>query len=122
MAKQVFLIDADAAIRDSLVTLGEVVGFTTRCFPSAEQFLNARQDLLGACILCEANLPGMAGLDLFKGLRLGNRDLPFALLMSEDNPSLAAAARSAGVATIFRKPLTPSPLMAFIEQPQGFII
>ena len=119
MAKQVFLIDADDAIRDSLVTLGEATGFRALCYASAEHFLESHSPACIGCILCEANLPGMAGLDLFKDLSAASEHLSFALLMSEDNPSLVAAARRAGVTTIMHKPLTPAPLMAFIEQHWG---
>jgi two-component system CheB/CheR fusion protein len=119
MAKHVFLIDADDAIRDSLVTLGEATGFQAYCYASAEQFLEAHSAACGGCILCEANLPGMTGLDLFRHLSAESKHLSFALLMSDDDPSLIAAAHRAGVATILQKPLSPAPLMAFLEQHWG---
>jgi len=124
MDKNVYVIDGDAAIRDGLSTLGELLGVEVHCYSSAEEFLNQAgipQELPGtdACIICAQELNGMNGLSLFKKLQQDELSLPFALVTSSRSALIRTRARRAGVDQLVKKPQADKALIEFIEQTTG---
>ncbi len=67
MAKTVYLIDDDAAVRKALALVLRSVQMDAVTFPSAEEFLAAYQPVSGgdrACLITDVRMPGMSGLEL----------------------------------------------------------
>lgn len=72
----VFIIDDDAAVRESLALLLEQEGLTVNAFDSAESFLSYCQPVLSTClnecngcIVCDINMPGMDGMEFHQVLK-----------------------------------------------------
>ena len=124
MDKNVYVIDGDAAIRDGLSTLGELLGVEVHCYANAEDFLVQTGNLQGlpdsdACIICAEELGGMNGLSLFKRLQRDELSLPFALVTSSRSALIRNRARRAGVDQLVKKPRADKALIEFIEQTTG---
>ncbi len=112
----VCVIDADPAVRDSLVTLIDLSGLPVVAYPSAQDFWKNVDDLVLRCILCEAELPDGNGFELHRSLVKQHLEVPFALLVSGNSPVLYRRAQNAGIVHVYRKPLTNTvELLGFIE-------
>ena len=60
----VYVIDDDAAVRDSFHVLFESHGIEIRCYASSEAFLAAAPPLENSCLLIDVNMPELNGIDL----------------------------------------------------------
>jgi FixJ family two-component response regulator len=78
----VFVVDDDAAIRNSLCRLITSVGSTVEVFPSARAFLEARRPDAPGCLVLDVRLPGLSGLDLQRELAATDAELPIVFLTS----------------------------------------
>ena len=72
----VFIVDDDAAIRDSLSLLLGLKGFRTALFNSAEDFLASLRKEWRGCLLLDIKMGGISGLDLQGKLKAQGVDLP----------------------------------------------
>lgn len=102
--KTVHIVDADAAIRDSLITFLESFDIPTEAFRDSDSFLRAIGSTSKGCVLVEAELPGINGLELLRSLRNNGNTIPVVLLTSISNPRYIARAKQAGVAGVLQKP------------------
>ena len=101
----IYIIDDDASVRRALVRVMTQAGLPAEAFESAEAFLaGLRQDDTG-CIVADMTMPGMSGLDLKGLLESARVHLPLVLLTAHDTDETRAAARNAGAAAYFRKPV-----------------
>ena len=115
-SSQVYVVDGDPAVRDSLSTLLDLNGYDVSTFSTGSAFLNALEDAADIqCVVCEAELPDTAGIQVFK--RLQDRGIPvaFALLVSQRNPTTINAARLAGIDQVFPKPLVYRNIVKFVS-------
>ena len=60
----VFIVEDDAAVRDSLGLLLGLKGYRTQSFVCAEDFLRVYQPSWAGCLLLDIIMPGMDGLAL----------------------------------------------------------
>jgi two-component system response regulator FixJ len=108
----VYVIDGDAAVRDSIRLLLECEGFTVHSYASGSGFL--REDRLDrtSCIVVDENLPGLNGLDLLEELLHRGIVIPAILTTSRrDTDCLRSTVARAG-ATPIKKPYEPRALLA----------
>jgi FixJ family two-component response regulator len=66
------------------------------------------------CVVCEAELPDISGLEVYAALTEKAEGIPFALLISHTDPATLAAANKAGIRHVFYKPLVHRRLAAFV--------
>ena len=74
------------------------------------------------CIVADMTMPGMSGLELKPLLDAAGISYPLILLTAHDNEEIRSAARSAGAAAYFRKPVDTQALLDAIRwafQPPG---
>jgi two-component system response regulator FixJ len=60
----VYVIDDDAAVRDSFHILFESHGIEVRSYASSEAFLVAAPPLENSCLIIDVNMPELDGIDL----------------------------------------------------------
>jgi FixJ family two-component response regulator len=107
----VFVVDDDAAMRDSLQALFEVRGFRVECFDSARAF-RARhgRDTLG-CLIVDLNMPEAGGLDLLQMLAVEGYRLPAIVMSGQFSGDYCARALAAGAVACLDKPFEPARLV-----------
>ena len=114
----VFVIEKDAAVRDSLVALLECEGLMGRAYSSATAFLREVQPQPNSCIVVDVNLPGQSGLDLLDELDERGIVIP-AIVTASGNVTDRLSGEVAGLgATLLEKPYAARVLMAKIR---GFL-
>lgn len=115
-----FVVEGDAAVRDSLVTLLALNGHDVAGFATGGECLAAMDGRGDAgdidCVVCEAELPDISGLELFHAFRAKHPETRFALLTSRNDQGAAAAARGCGIEAVFQKPLVSRRLRAFVHR------
>jgi len=103
MEQTIFVIDDDAAIRDSLRMMLETAGYTVRDFASAQLFLSDA-DLTGGCLIVDIRMPGMGGLELQEELARRKVNIPVIVITGHGDVPLAVRAMRAGAMDFVEKP------------------
>jgi FixJ family two-component response regulator len=107
----IYLIDDDASVRRALMRVMTQAGLPCEAFDSAEAFLASVNEGDTGCIVADMTMPGMSGLDLKTLLDSSPHHLPIVLLTAHDTDEMRAAARNAGAAGYFRKPVDTQALL-----------
>jgi len=108
----IFFIDDDASVRRALERVMTSAGLDSVGFASAEEFIAGASLSSGGCIVADMDLLGMSGLDL---LNAAHSDLPLIFLTAKDTEEMRAAAREAGAAGCFRKPVDTQALLDAVQ-------
>jgi two-component system response regulator FixJ len=113
---RVYVIDDDAAMRDSLDFLLGSAGFSVRLFDSAEAFLN-EPSLAFGCVLTDIRMPGIDGIELLRRLNPASdaRKLPVIIMTGHGDVPLAVEAMKLGALDFLEKPFEDERLIGMIE-------
>ena len=111
-APTVFVVDDDEQICRDLRTLLEQEGHEVETFLTGEDYLHATLPDREGCILIDANLPGMSGLDLLRRLRADGRRLPAIMITGSSDVAMAVDAMRAGATDFIEKPVGSTELLA----------
>ncbi len=112
----VFIVDDDAAIRDSLSTLLETEQFRTEVHASPDDFLDEFMPSENCCLVLDARLPEMSGIDLLDRLANDNIDVPVIMITGHGDAELIEAATRRGVVKCFEKPFRSAELLDSIRK------
>jgi RNA polymerase sigma factor (sigma-70 family) len=110
----VFIVDDDAAVRDSLAMLLELKGFRTRTFAAAEAFLGEYRPELPGCVVLDLRMPGMTGLELQAELAQRGAKLPVIVITAHGDVATTRVALKGGAIDFIEKPIDDEVLVAAI--------
>ena len=111
----VYVVDDDAAVRDSLVWLLGSVGLRAISFASAAEFLEGYSDTGISCLVSDVRMPGMSGLELQKALKTRGIEIPFILMTAFGDVSTAVKAMKAGAVDFIEKPFNNQDMLDLIN-------
>jgi FixJ family two-component response regulator len=111
----VFIVDDDAAIRDSLSLMLSLHGHATATFASAEDFLQAWQPEWRGCVVIDIRMGGMSGLELQEKLRARSSALPVIIVTAHGDVAAARRAFLAEAVDFIEKPFDPQQIIVAIE-------
>ncbi|MFZ2870431.1 chemotaxis protein CheB [Zavarzinia sp.] len=112
----VHIVDDDRHIREGFRALLEAEGMKVETYPSCESFLASYRPAPGACLLVDAYLPGMSGIELLRLLRATDRALPSIMITGSSDVPTAVEAIRAGASDFIEKPVSRGELLAGIER------
>ena len=115
MSRNVYVIDDDEAMRDSLNFLLDSAGFAVTLFETAEQFLDALPQLAFGCVVSDVRMPGIDGLELLKRLKALRSGFPIVVMTGHGDVPLAVEAMKLGAMDFLEKPFEDERLIAMIE-------
>jgi two-component system response regulator FixJ len=115
----VYVIDDDPAMRDSLDFLLSAAGFDVRIFDSALTFLKDLPDLAPGCVVSDVRMPGMDGIDLLRELKQGSKTLPIIIMTGHGDIPLAVEAMKLGAIDFLEKPFEDERLVVMIDAALG---
>lgn len=113
-ARQVAIVDDDAAVRDSLRFLLGVSGYVVATYASADDFLMHcdRSGLAG--LILDHHMPQVTGLELAARLRAQGDRLPIMLITGSPSPAISARAAALGIDQVVEKPPAEDDLLHFV--------
>jgi two-component system, LuxR family, response regulator FixJ len=112
----VFIVDDDAAVRDSLKMLLKSVGQLVETFGSAQEFLDAYKEDRPGCLVLDIRMPGMSGLELQAKLNERHAILPVIFITGHGDVPMAVEAMQAGAVDFIQKPFRDQDLLDRINQ------
>ena len=112
----IFVIDDDNHVRDAIRAVLEENGQSVEDYPTCEAFLEAYRPGRGACLLIDAYLPGMTGLQLLQRFHDAGHRLPAIMITGNADVSMAVEAMKAGASDFIEKPIGPTELVASVER------
>ena len=115
-ALTVYIVEDDAAMRDSLSLMLGLLGFRTVSFESAEAFLDTYHEQWAGCVVADLRLPGMSGIELQADLRARGKKLPFVIITGHGDVKSARAAFQSEAVDFIEKPFDEAELRRAIEK------
>ena len=113
---KIFVVDDDAQICEALRVVLADDGRIVETYSSCEAFLEAFRPGPSACLLIDAYLPGMSGLELLKKLHGEGHRVPSIMITGNSDVSMAVEAMKAGALDFIEKPIGRDELIASIER------
>jgi two-component system response regulator FixJ len=114
--KQVYVVDDDSAMRDSLEFLLSAAGFQITSFVDAEAFLAAQPGLSFGCVLTDVRMPGMDGIELLRRITTASDGLqPVIVMTGHGDVKLAVEAMKLGAFDFLEKPFEDDHLISLVE-------
>ena len=111
----IHVVDDDAGLRTGLCRLLEAVGYETRQYASAGDFLLHDPGDAPGCVLLDVRMPGPSGLDLQQALTARREPLPVVFLSGHGDIPTSVRALKAGAVDFLTKPVTRDTLLAAVE-------
>lgn len=112
----VYVIDDDRSIREAIRSVLEEDGLLVHDFDRCEAFLEAFDRESQGCLLVDAYLPGMSGLDLLAHLKAEGISLPSIVITGSSDVQMAVRAMKIGAADFIEKPVGAAALLAGVHQ------
>jgi len=114
----IVIIDDEESVRTGLRRLCVSLGLQATVYASGREFVDALAN--GAahpdCVLLDAHMPHMTGLDVQRHLIDSGLRIPTIVYTADDAPEAKARYIAAGVAAYLRKPIAGDDLLTAIEQ------
>ena len=112
----VYIVDDDPPTVELIAELVKVIGFKAESYRSAEEFLEAYRPTGPACLVVDAILPGISGLELQKELATAGKTLPVVMITAYGDVRTAVEAMKGGAVDFFRKPFGADELLRSIRK------
>jgi two-component system response regulator FixJ len=113
--RKVYVIDDDAAMRDSLNFLLGAAGFDVTMFDTATKFLNVLPRLDFGCVVSDVRMPGIDGIELLKRMKALTSRFPIVIITGHGDVPLAVEAMKLGAVDFLEKPFEDDRLIAMID-------
>ncbi|HAX91689.1 MAG TPA: hypothetical protein DCY07_05720 [Rhodospirillaceae bacterium] len=116
LAPVVFIVDDDLDVRVNLSGLLTIHNHSVEAFESSEQFLSVYRSGSKGCLLIDAMLPGISGLDLIKQLRSSGDQIPAIMITGNGDIALAVQSMKIGASDFIEKPIDHNDLLTSVTQ------
>lgn len=107
----VAIVDDDESVRIALQGLMKAVGFPTKAFASAEEFLGSGQQRETSCLIADIRMPGMSGLELQARLNAENCRIPTIFITAHGDAKMRLQALRSGAVEFLAKPFNDDVLL-----------
>ena len=112
----IYVVDDDGDVRQAIRSILEHDGRLVEDFEDGESFLDAYRPNRNACLLIDANLPGISGLDLLRRLKKVGSPLPAVMITGQSDVQMAVEVMKAGASDFLEKPLHGVELLAGVAR------
>lgn len=109
------IVDDDESVREALGGLLKAMGFETRVFACAEDFLRSGQARTTSCVITDVQMPVTSGLELQALVRREGGGVPFIFITAYPDDQTRARALQGGAVCFLNKPFTEAELVAGIR-------
>ncbi len=111
----VFVVDDDAAVRQSFEWLVGSVGLRTETYDSAQAFLDGYDRDRPGCLVLDVRMPGMSGLELQERLAAEGVTLPVIVVSGYGDVPTAVRVMKQGAVDFIEKPFSDQAMLDRIQ-------
>lgn len=109
------VVDDDESVRESLPDLLRELGFATRAFSSAREFLISGCVDETSCLILDIAMPGMSGPELQQELKRRGQEIPIIFITGQSDEAIRDRVLKEGAAGFLLKPFSDADLLAAIK-------
>ncbi len=113
---QIFVVDDDDAVRDSLCLMLRTTYPAVRGYASGLAFLEDHQLMRRNCLIIDIHMPDITGVEVIDRLARQNQYIPAILMTGRVDSSLRAQAAQSGALALLDKPIDFDDLTAAIDR------
>lgn len=113
---EIFIVDDDTDIRDSLSIIFTREGYRVTAFGDAASFISAARIHPPACVLLDVHMPGKSGLDILKEIDAGNYIAPILMISGRGDIPTAVVAIKDGACGFVEKGMNADTIVARVRE------
>ncbi len=110
------IIDDDAGVRDGVKVFFGDGGWSVMTHASAEEYLAGYDPNRASCLLIDAHLPGISGLDLLSALRERHHRFPMIIVTGHSDVHMAVEAMKRGAVDFVEKPFSSQEIQRSVRK------
>jgi FixJ family two-component response regulator len=114
-ASMISIVDDDEVARLALQRLFRSLGYVSKVFASAEEFLGSPHVDETSCLITDVHMPGMNGVELQSHVKALGFDTPIIFVTAFPDERIRARALGAGAIGFLSKPFDERTLIKHIE-------
>jgi FixJ family two-component response regulator len=115
-AGEIFVVDDDPSIRETLSVVLAGGGFDVTCFAEGAALLTATRARSPACIILDVHIPGKSGLDILKQLSAQYYPAPIFIMSGKGDIAMAVEAIKHGALDFIEKPFRGSDVVTRVRE------
>jgi FixJ family two-component response regulator len=112
---EVFIVDDDPAVRETLSLLFSNAGYSVVRFAEGVAFLRAAKERNPACIVLDVHMPGKTGIDILKELNAQDYPAPIFIMSGQGDIAMAVDAIKNGALDFIEKPFRGSDVVTRVR-------
>ena len=112
----IFVVDDDAAVRDSIRRLIASVGLRVETFGSAGEFLTRSRAEAPGCLVLDVRLPDLSGLEFQRALAQSGVEIPIIFITGHGDIPMSVRAMKAGAVEFLTKPFRGQELLDAVQE------
>ena len=112
----VYVVDDDPGLNTSLAALFQSVGIKTEVFQDPEAFMAQPTINRPGCVVLDARMPGICGLDVLEQIRNRRWSIPILMISGHADVAMAVRALQAGATDFLEKPVNDTLLLQLVQK------
>ena len=116
---EIFVVDDDPAVRDTLSMVLKAAGYEVICFADGAALLSVARNRTPAAILLDVHIPGKSGLDILKELHGEDYPAPIFMISGQGDIAMAVSAIKNGALDFIEKPFRGSEIVSRLDEAIG---
>ena len=116
---EVFIVDDDPAVRETLSVLFTNAGYSVVRFAEGAAFLRVVKERNPVCIILDVHIPGKSGIDLLKELNAQDYPAPIFIMSGQGDIAMAVDAIKNGALDFIEKPFRGSEIVGRLNEAIG---
>jgi len=116
---EIFVVDDDPAVRDTLSLVLSAAGYQVICFADGAALLAVARSRTPAAILLDVHIPGKSGLDILRELHGEDYPAPIFMISGQGDIAMAVSAIKNGALDFIEKPFRGSEIVARLAEAIG---
>jgi FixJ family two-component response regulator len=113
---QVSILDGDPAVAHTIARILQAEGFVARTWTSARAFMAQPEPALAGCLIADATMPDMTGLEVQRELAARQWPLPVIFLTRANDITMAVRGMKAGAINCLPKPVQRGELLEAVRE------
>jgi len=116
---KIVIVEDDASMRTAIERILHAAGHSSKCYESAEAFVDMEAAMTADCLILDIELPGMSGLELYRTLTRSGLTTPAIFVTARDGHNMRDEAERLGAANYLTKPFSGRALLTAVAEATG---